>query len=51
MAAREPSPAEQEMGARMGANFDLFIAHEILQIGGYVPDIAALKSVSHHDRM
>jgi pimeloyl-ACP methyl ester carboxylesterase len=46
MAQREPSPAEQEMGERMGANFELFIAHEILPIGGYVPDIETLKSVS-----
>jgi pimeloyl-ACP methyl ester carboxylesterase len=46
MAQREPSPAEQEMGARMGANFELFIAHEILPIGGYVPDIEALKIAS-----
>lgn len=44
MAQREPTAADQEMGARMGANFDLFIAHEIRQIGGYVPDIDALKS-------
>ena len=30
----------------MAGNFDLFIAHEIRQIGGYVPDLDALRSVS-----
>jgi len=46
MAQAEPTPADREMGARMGANFELFIAHEIRQIGGYVPDIGVLESVS-----
>ena len=45
MAKQEPTPEAQEMGARMGANFDLFIAHEIRPIGGYVPDAETLKSV------
>jgi pimeloyl-ACP methyl ester carboxylesterase len=46
MAQAEPAPGQQEMGARMGANFELFIAHELLPIGGYVPDVEALKNVS-----
>jgi pimeloyl-ACP methyl ester carboxylesterase len=46
MAQSEPTPADQEMGARMGANFELFIAHEIRQVAGYVPDVDALKKVS-----
>jgi hypothetical protein len=41
----EPTPEGEEMMARMGGNFDLFIAHEIRQIGGYVPDIDALRGV------
>jgi pimeloyl-ACP methyl ester carboxylesterase len=45
MAQQEPTPADQEMMARMGGNFDHFIAHEILPIGSYVPDIAALQKV------
>jgi pimeloyl-ACP methyl ester carboxylesterase len=46
MAKAEPSPEEQEMGARMGPNFEPFIAHEIRPIGEYVPDIDALKKAS-----
>jgi pimeloyl-ACP methyl ester carboxylesterase len=46
MAQQEPTAAAQAMGERMGANFELFIAHEICPIGGYVPDIEALKKVS-----
>jgi hypothetical protein len=33
------------MMGRMAGNFDLFIAHEIRPIGGYVPDVDA-RSVS-----
>ena len=33
------------MMARMAGNFDLFIAHEIQQIGAYRPDIDTLKKV------
>lgn len=40
----EPSPAMAEMMGRMMGNFDLFLAHELLSIGGYMPDIAALKA-------
>ncbi len=40
----ENNPAAEEMMGRMMANFDLFLGHEIRQIGGYVPDIAALKA-------
>jgi pimeloyl-ACP methyl ester carboxylesterase len=40
-----PSPESQEMMARMTGNFDLFIAHEIQQIVGYVPDFDALRTV------
>ncbi len=46
MAKQEPTPDDIAMGERMGANFELFIAHEIRQIGHYVPDIDALRSVS-----
>ena len=41
-----PTPQAQEMGARMAGNFELFIAHEIQQIGAYVPDIEALRNAS-----
>jgi pimeloyl-ACP methyl ester carboxylesterase len=41
-----PSPEAQEMMARMTGNFELFIAHEIQQIAGYVPDVDALRAVS-----
>jgi hypothetical protein len=34
------------MMGRMAGNFDLFIAHEIRPIGGYVLDVDALRSVS-----
>lgn len=44
MAQNEPTPQDAEMMARMGGNFDLFIAHEMQAIAGYVPDIDALKA-------
>jgi pimeloyl-ACP methyl ester carboxylesterase len=37
MAQMEPTPEAQEMGARMMGNFDLFIAHELGSIAGYIP--------------
>jgi pimeloyl-ACP methyl ester carboxylesterase len=40
----EPSPEQAAMMQRMMGNFDFFLAHEIRAIGGYVPDIAALKA-------
>jgi pimeloyl-ACP methyl ester carboxylesterase len=40
----EPTPEMVEMMNRMGGNMEFFLAHEILPIGGYVPDIAALKA-------
>jgi pimeloyl-ACP methyl ester carboxylesterase len=40
----EPSPEQAEMMRRMMGNFDFFLAHEIRAIGGYVPDIAALRA-------
>jgi len=40
-----PTPEMQEMMTPMARNFDLFIAHEIREIGAYVPDIDALRSV------
>jgi pimeloyl-ACP methyl ester carboxylesterase len=43
-APTDPSPEMQEMMGRMMANFELFLGHEIRQIGGYVPDIDALKA-------
>jgi pimeloyl-ACP methyl ester carboxylesterase len=44
MAQMEPTPESQEMGARMMGNFDLFIAHELRPIAGYIPDIDALRA-------
>lgn len=43
--AAAPSPEQVEMMNRMMGNFDFFLAHELSVIGGYVPDIAALKAV------
>jgi pimeloyl-ACP methyl ester carboxylesterase len=43
MEQAEPTPADQEMMGRMTGNFELFIAHEVRQIGGYVPDLDALR--------
>src|SRR5205085_12425846 len=39
-----PTPESEEMMGRMAGNFDLFIAHEIRQIGGYVPDVDTLRN-------
>ena len=44
MAQMPQTPESEEMMARMAANFDLFIAHEIRQNGGYQPDIETLRS-------
>jgi pimeloyl-ACP methyl ester carboxylesterase len=41
-----PTPEAQEMMGRMAGNFELFIAHEIQQIGGYVPDVDTLRNVT-----
>ena len=41
-----PTPEGQEMMARMGGNFDLFIAHELRPISGYVPDFDRLRAAS-----
>lgn len=41
-----PTPEAEEMMGRMAGNFDLFLAHEIRQIGAYVPDVDALRHVS-----
>lgn len=38
-----PSPEAQEMMERMAGNFQLFVAHELQQIGAYVPDFDALR--------
>jgi pimeloyl-ACP methyl ester carboxylesterase len=46
MQQREPTPADEEMMGRMAGNFDLFIAHEIRPIIGYVPDVDALRAAS-----
>lgn len=40
-----PTPEAQEMMGRMTGNFELFIAHEIQQIGAYVPDLETLRNV------
>jgi pimeloyl-ACP methyl ester carboxylesterase len=39
-----PTPEAQQMMERMAANFELFVAHELQQIGAYVPDFDALRS-------
>ena len=39
------TPESQEMMGRMTGNFELFIAHEIQQIGAYVPDADRLGKV------
>src|SRR5262249_29576382 len=36
------TPESQEMMSRMMGNFDLFIAHELGAISGYVPDVDIL---------
>jgi pimeloyl-ACP methyl ester carboxylesterase len=46
MQQAKPKPEDQAMMARMAGNFDLFIAHELRQIGGYVPDVDALRKGS-----
>jgi pimeloyl-ACP methyl ester carboxylesterase len=46
MQQAEPTPEDQEMMGRMAGNFDLFVAHELRQIAGYVPDVDALRNVS-----
>ncbi len=38
-----PTPESQVMMARMGGNFELFIAHELRPIGAYVPDFDVLR--------
>jgi pimeloyl-ACP methyl ester carboxylesterase len=39
-----PAPEAQEMMERMAGNFELFIAHELPQIGAYTPDLDALRN-------
>jgi pimeloyl-ACP methyl ester carboxylesterase len=39
------TPEGDEMMARMAGNFELFIAHEIQQNAGYVPDLNRLRTV------
>jgi pimeloyl-ACP methyl ester carboxylesterase len=46
MQQTEPTPEAQEMMGRMMGNFELFIAHEIRPIGGFVPDVDALRKVT-----
>ena len=41
-----PTAESEQMMARMMGNFDLFLAHEIRQVGHYVPDIDRLRSAS-----
>ena len=41
-----PTPESEAMAARMAGNFELFIAHEIRQVGAYVPDVDALRRAS-----
>ncbi len=42
----EPSPEMLESMARMGPNMAFFVAHRLLSIAGYVPDVTTLRSVS-----
>lgn len=42
----EPSPEMLEMMARMGRNVERFLAHNVRQISGYVPDVATLRAGS-----
>ncbi len=46
MSQTEPSEHDQEMMGRMAGNFALFVAHEIQQFGGYLPDLETLRKVS-----
>jgi len=39
-----PTPESQELMSRMVGNFDLFVAHEIRPMVGYMPDIPALQA-------
>jgi pimeloyl-ACP methyl ester carboxylesterase len=39
-----PTPESQEIMQRMAGNFELFIAHELRQIGAYAPNFDALRS-------
>jgi pimeloyl-ACP methyl ester carboxylesterase len=41
---QQASPEAQEMMERMAGNFELFVGHELQQIGAYVPDFDALRS-------
>ncbi len=41
-----PTPEGQEMMARMGGNFDLFIAHELRPISTFAPDFDVLRDAS-----
>lgn len=43
-----PTPESQELMGRMVGNFDLFVAHEIPTLSGYVPDIEALRQAHTH---
>ena len=43
---REPTPEMKEGMKRMGRNLELFIVHGVRQIGGFMPDFAALKAGS-----
>lgn len=44
MAQAEPTPEDQEMMGRMMGNAESFLAHELLAIGGYMPDFDALDN-------
>jgi len=44
--ATSPTPESQEMMERMAGNFELFIAHELPQIGSYQPNLDVLRSTS-----
>jgi pimeloyl-ACP methyl ester carboxylesterase len=41
-----PSPEMMEKMARMGRNMELFLAHGMREAGAFVPDIAALQTLS-----
>jgi pimeloyl-ACP methyl ester carboxylesterase len=45
---QEPTPEMQEAVARMQQNVEFFLAHYMLPITGYVPDIARLRAGAPH---
>src|SRR5207244_11053902 len=42
----EPTPEMRERGARIAGNLEFFLAHGVLPLSGYAPDITALRDGS-----